>query len=78
MVFSTPITRTEQRVAYQSVYSPWGYYAPSYYGPGPYGYWGPWGYRYGPWGPSWGYQQAVPVQYSVHITTLKGTAIHYS
>ena len=28
VVFSTPITRTEQRVAYQPVYSPWGYYAP--------------------------------------------------
>jgi hypothetical protein len=78
VVFSTPITHVEQRVAYQPAYSPWGYYAPSYYGPGPYGYWGPWGYRYGPWGPSWGYQRAVPVQYSVHITTLKGTAIHYS
>src|SRR6476661_10120637 len=67
VVFSTPITHVEQRVAYQPVYSPWGYYAPSYYGPGPYGYWGP-----------WGYQQAVPVPYSVRITTLKGTAIHYS
>ena len=78
VVFSTPITHTEQRVAYQPVYSPWGYYAPSYYGPGPYGYWGPWGYRYGPWGPTWGYQQAVLVPYSVRITTVKGTAIHYS
>lgn len=78
VVFSTPITHVEQRVAYQPVYSPWGYYAPSYYGPGPYGYWGPWGYRYGPWGPAWGYQQAVPVPYWVRITTLKGTAVHYS
>lgn len=77
VVFSTPITHVEQRVAYQPVYSPWGYYAP-YYGPGPYGYWGPWGYRYGPWGPTWGYQQTVAVPYSVRTTTLKGTAIHYS
>lgn len=77
VVFSTPITRTEQRVAYQSVYSPWGYYAP-YYGPGPYGYGGPWGYRYGPWGPMLGYHQAVPVPYQVRSTTVKGTAIRYS
>jgi len=77
VVFSTPITHTEQRVAYQPAYNPWGYYTP-YYGPGPYGYWGPWGYRYGPWGPTWGYQQAVPVPYSVRITTVKGTAIHYN
>ena len=78
VVFSTPITHTEQRVAYQPAYSPWGYYAPPYYGPGPYGYWGPWGYRYGPWGPMWGYQQAVAVPYLVRTTTVKGTAIHYS
>jgi hypothetical protein len=77
VVFSTSITHTEQRVAYQPAYNPWGYYAP-YYGPGPYGYWGPWGYRYGLWGPMWGYQQAVPVPYSVRTTTVKGTAIHYS
>ena len=77
VVFSTPVTHVEQRVAYQPAYSPWGYYSP-YYGPGPYGYWGPWGYRYGPWGPAWGYQQAVPVPYSVRTTTVKGTAIHYS
>ena len=77
VVFSTPITRVENRVAYQQAYSPWGYYSP-YYGPGPYGYWGPWGYSYGPWGPTWGYYQAVPVPYQVRTTTLKGTAIHYS
>ena len=78
VVFSTPVTRVEQRVSYQPAYSPWGYYAPYYYGPGPYGYWGPWGYRYGPWGPMWGYQHAVPVPYQVRTTTVKGTAIHYS
>jgi len=78
VVFSTPLTHTEQHVAYQPAYSPWGYYAPYYYGPGPYGYWGPWGYNYGPWGPMWGYQQAIPVSYQVRITTVKGTAIHYS
>ncbi len=77
VVFSTPITHTEQRVAYQPAYNPWGYYTP-YYGPGPYGYWGPWGYRYGPWGPTWGYQQTVPVPYLVRITTVKGMTIHYS
>ena len=80
VVFSTPITHVERRVAYEPVYSPWGYYAP-YYGPGPYGYWGPWGYRYGPgygpWGPMMGYRHAVPVPYTVRTTTVKGTAIHY-
>jgi len=76
VVFSTPITRTEQRMAYESVYSPWGHYAP-YYGPGPYGYGGPWGYRYRPWGPMMGYHQAVPVPYHVRSTTVKGTAIRY-
>jgi hypothetical protein len=78
VVFSSPITHTEQGVTYQPTYSPWGYYAPYYYGPGPYGYWGPWGYRYGPWGPGWGYHQYVPVPYSVRVTTLKGIAIRYS
>lgn len=76
VVFSTPITRTEERVAYESVYSPWAYYSP-FYGPGPYGYGGPWGYRYGPWGPMMGYRQAVPVPYHVRSTTVKGTAIRY-
>ena len=78
VVFSVPTTHTEQGVAYQPLYSPWGYYAPYYYGPGPYGYWGPWGYSYGPWGPGWGYQQYVPVPYSIRVTTLKGIAIRYS
>lgn len=78
VVFSVPTTHTEQGVAYQPLYSPWGYYAPYYYGPGPYGYWGPWGYSYGPWGPQWGYQQYVPVPYSIRVTTLKGIAIRYS
>lgn len=78
VVFSVPITRTEQRVAYQPTYSPWGYYAPYYYGPGPYGYWGPWGYRYGPWGTGWGYRSVVPVPYLVRTTTVKGVAIRYS
>ena len=77
VVFSTAITHTERHVAYEPAYSPWGYYAP-YYGPGPYGYWGPWGYRYGPWGPMWGYYHSVPVPYQVRKTTVKGTAIHYS
>ena len=77
VVFSTPITRTEQHMGYQSMYSPWGYYAP-YYGPGPYGYGGPWGYRYGAWGPPMmGYHQTVPVPYQVRSTTVKGTAIRY-
>ena len=67
VVFSTPITHVEQRVAYQPAYSPWGYYSPYYYGPGPYGYWGP-----------WGYQHAVAVPYQVRTTTVKGTAIHFS
>ena len=77
VVFSTPITRTEQRIDYQSAYSPWGYYTPYYYGPGPYGYWGPWGYRYGPWGPGWGYPHYTAVPYLIRVTTLKGIAIKY-
>jgi len=77
VVFSIPVTRTEQRTDYQPLYSPWGYYTPYYYGPGPYGYWGPWGYRYGAWGPAWGYQQYAAVPYSVRVTTLKGVAIKY-
>jgi hypothetical protein len=77
VVFATPVTHSEQRTDYQPMYSPWGYYAPSYYGPGPYGYWGPWGYRYGPWGPGWGYPQYAAVPYTVRVTTLKGTAIKY-
>lgn len=78
VIFAAPITRIEDRIAYQPVYNPWGYYAPSYYGPGPYGYWGPWGYRYGPWGAGWGYPPYVPMPYSVRVTTLKGIAIKYS
>jgi len=78
VVFSIPTTHIEHGVTYQPVYSPWGYYAPYYYGPGLYGYWGPWGYGYGPWGPGWGYSQYVPVPYSVRVTTLKGVAIRYS
>jgi len=78
VVFGTPSSHTEQRVAYEPDYSPWGYYAPHYYGPGPYGYWGPWGYRYAPWGLGWGYHRSVPVAYIIHVTTLKGTAIRYS
>ncbi|HEU4683287.1 MAG TPA: hypothetical protein VFS39_02130 [Nitrospira sp.] len=78
VVFSTPITRTEERVAYQPTYNPWGYYSPYYYGPGPFGYWGgPYGYGYGAWGPGWGYRSAVPVPYAVRVTTLRGTAIRY-
>ena len=30
VIFSGPHTRSEQRVDYQPVYSPWGYYAPYY------------------------------------------------
>jgi len=78
VVFSVPSTHIEHHVVYQPVYSPWGYYAPYYYGPGPYGYWGPWGYGYGPWGPGWGYNQYMPVPYSVRVTTLKGVAIRYA
>jgi hypothetical protein len=77
VIFSTPLTRTEQRTGYQPGYSPWGYYTPYYYGPGPYGYWGPWGYQYGAWGPGWGYPHYAAVPYSVRVTTLKGVAIKY-
>jgi hypothetical protein len=78
VVFSASHTRSEQRVDYQPVYNPWGFYAPYYYGPGPYGYSRPWGYSYGAWGPSWGYRQYAAVPYSVRVTTLKGVAIRYT
>lgn len=84
VVFSRPTVHTEQRVAYSGGYSPWGYYAPYYYGPGPRGYfgfgYGPWPYgsyggMYGPWGPGWGY---LDVPYVVQVQTLKGVAIRYT
>jgi hypothetical protein len=84
VVFSRPTVQTEQRVAYSGGYSPWGYYAPYYYGPGPRGYfgfsYGAWPYgsyagMYGPWGPGWGYQD---VPYVVQVQTLKGVAIRYT
>ena len=34
VVFSASHTRSEQRWDYQPYYSPWGFYAPYYYGPG--------------------------------------------
>jgi hypothetical protein len=78
VIFSVPYTRSEQRVDYQPVYSPWGYYAPYYYGPGLYGYSRPWGYSYGAFGPFGGYQQYAAVPYSVRVTTVKGVAVRYS
>jgi hypothetical protein len=82
VVFSPPHTRSEQRVDYQPVYDPWGFYAPYYspyfYGPGPYGYGRPFGYGYGGWGSGWGYRQYAAVPYSVYVTTLKGVAIRYT
>ena len=84
VVFSRPTVHTEQRVAYAGGYSPWGYYAPYYYGPGPRGYlgfsYGAWPYSsyagmYGPWGPGWGYQD---VPYVLEVQTLKGVAIRYT
>ena len=78
VIFSVPHTRSEQRVDYQPVYSPWGYYAPYYYGPGPFGYSRPWGYSYSAFGPFGGYRQYAAIPYSVRVTTLKGVAIRYS
>lgn len=83
VVFSAPHTRSEQRVDYQPMYNPWGfyapYYSPYYYGPGPYGYSRPFGYAYGGgWGPYWGYQPYAAVPYTVRVTTLKGVAIRYT
>ena len=80
VVFSRPSIHTEQRVAYSGGYSPWGYYAPYYYGPWPRGYFGfsygawPYGYgaMYGPWGPGW------DVPYVVQVQTLKAVAIRYT
>jgi hypothetical protein len=80
VIFSVPHTRSEQRVDYQPMYSPWGYYAPYYYGPGPYGYSRTWGYSYGGYGafvPFGGYQRYAAVPYSVRVTSLKGVAIRY-
>ena len=77
VIFSVPVTRSEQRVDYQPVYSPWGYYSPYYYGPGPFGYSSPWGYFYGGRGSSGGYGQYVAVPYLVQTTTLKALAIRY-
>ena len=80
VIFSVPHTRSEQRVDYQPVYSPWGYYAPYYYGPGPYGYSRPWGYSYGAYGafgPFGGYRQYAAIPYSVRVTSLQGVAIRY-
>ena len=80
VVFSPSRTHSEQRVEYQPVYSPWGFYAPYYYGPGPVGYSRPWGYSYGAyggWGPGWGYRQYAAIPYAVRVTTLKGVAIRY-
>lgn len=75
VIFSVPVTRSEQRVDYQPVYSPWGSYSPYYYGPGPFGYSSPWGYFYG--GSAWGYGQYVAVPYLVQTTTLRAIAIRY-
>lgn len=88
VVFSTPESHVNHEVAYEPVYSPWGYYGP-YYGPGSWGYggalpggwgyggpYGPWGY--GPWGMGGGaYAGSVAVPYDVTVHSLKGTAIKY-
>lgn len=78
VVFSAPHSRSEQRVDYQPMYSPWGYYAPYYYGPGALGYSSMRGSFYGAWGPSWGYAPYGAVPYTVRVTTLKGVAIRYT
>lgn len=78
VVFSAPHSHSEQRVDYQPLYNPWGYYTPYYYGPGPFGYSSMRGSFYGGWGPSWGYPQYAAVPYSVRVTTLKGVAIRYT
>ena len=86
VIFSRPTSHTEHRIAQGPGYSPWGYYAPYYYGPGP---WGAFGYgyggwpsarfgygsMYGPWGPGWSY---TSMPYTVQVRTLKGLAIRYS
>lgn len=86
VVFSRPTTHIEQRITQAPGYSPWGYYAPYYYGAGAHGYlgygYGGWPYAslgygsmYGPWGPGWGY---TSVPYIVQVSTLKGLAIRYN
>ena len=77
VVFSPSHSQTEQRVDYQPMYSPWGYYAPYYYGPGPFGYSRLGGYPYGGFAPFGGYRHYAAVPYSVRVTTLKGVAIKY-
>jgi hypothetical protein len=86
VVFSKPESHVEHQVAYEPVYSPWGYYAPYYYGPGSWGYggygYGSWGYGglYGPGPMGWsGYPGgSVAVPYDVTVNALKGTAIRYT
>lgn len=85
VVFSKPESHVEHQVAYEPVYSPWGYYSP-YYGPGSWGYGGPgyggWGYGglYGSGPMCWGGYPvgSVAVPYDVTVNALKGTAIRYT
>jgi hypothetical protein len=75
VIFSPPTLHTEQRLA-RTGYSPWGYYTPYYYGPGPRGSFGfGYGGMYGPWGPGW---SEMDVPYMVDVQTLKGVAIRYT
>jgi hypothetical protein len=70
VVFAKPETQIEHQVAYQSMYSPWGYggwmYAPYPYG---YGYYGGW--------PGFG-AGTMAVPYDVKEKSLRGLAIRYT
>ncbi len=71
VVFAKPERIVTHQIAYQPVYSPWGYYSP-FYGPA-------WGYGawYGPW--AWGgYAGSMAVPYDLQINALSGTAIRYT
>jgi hypothetical protein len=82
VVFAKPQTVTQHEVAYQPLYSPWGYYSPYYGTPwryGGFGGFGGYGGPFGSWGP-WGggYSGGIAVPYYETTRLLMGTAIRYT
>ncbi len=78
VVFSQPEVQVEHEVAYEPVYSPWGFYGP-FNGPWAWGYgYGGWGYGVGPYPWTWGTSVgSVAVPYDEAFKMLAGTAIRY-
>ena len=71
VVFAKPVSQIEHQVAYEPVYSPWGYNSPFYGSGGGYGAW------YGPW--AWeGYGGTMAVPYDFQVKAMSGTAIRYT